>query len=315
VVREVTGEDVTLDELGGPAVHERTGVCHAVAPTEADAAILTRELLSYLPDRAGASPSSRDPEEPLLDDPGAPVPSNGRQVYDMRMVVRALVDRGALLEIQSRWARNMLIGFARVEGRSVGIVANQPRYLGGILDAEAAQKAARFIRTCNLFGIPLLVLVDTPGFLPGTGQERGAVIRHGAKLVHAFAEATVPSVTVVLRKAFGGAYITMNSRELGADMVLAWPGAELGVMGAPQAVGVVNRRDLAASADPERLRARLADSYAEEHLTTAGAAAGGHIDEVIHPSESRDRIADAFEVFAHVDHDAANGIIGRNLPL
>ena len=316
VVREVTGEDVTLDELGGPAVHEKTGVCHAVAPTEADAAILARELVSHLPDRAGGRPPSwRDPEDPLRRDPAAAVPLNGRKVYDMRDVVRTLVDRSAFLEMQPRWARNMLIGFARIDGRSVGIVANQPRYMGGILDAEGAQKAARFIRTCNLFGVPLLVLVDTPGFLPGTGQEKGAVIRHGAKLVHAFAEASVPSVTVVVRKAFGGAYIAMNSRQLGADLVLAWPGAELGVMGAPQAVGVIHRREMAASDDPERLRARLAEGYAAEHLTTAGAAADGHVDEVIAPETTRDRVAEAFAVLGQVEHDTATGIRGRNLPL
>jgi acetyl-CoA carboxylase carboxyltransferase component len=193
-----------------------------------------------------------------------------------------------------------------------------------VLDAETAQKAARFVRTCNCFGIPLLVMVDTPGFMPGSTQEKAAVIRHGAKLVHAFAEAAVPSVTLVLRKAFGGAYITMNSRALGADLVLAWPGAELGVMGAGQAVGVVHRRELAAAEDPVALRADLGSRYAAEHLTTSVAGAGGHVDEVIPPHETRSRIAEAFDVLSrepsaksHVSHrsvvELAND--GRNVPL
>jgi acetyl-CoA carboxylase carboxyltransferase component len=296
-------------------VHERNGVCHAVAPTEADAAILARDLLAYLPDRAGQAPPRRDPEEPLGFLPDSPVPTEHRKVYDMRHVAATLVDRSRILEIQPRWARNMLVGFARIDGRPVGLVANQPRYLGGVLDAASAQKAARFIRTCNLFGLPLLVLVDTPGFLPGTRQEGEAVIRHGAKLVHAFSEATVPSVTVILRKAFGGAYITMNSRPLGADLVLAWPGAQLGVMGAPQAVGVVHRRRLEAADDPVALRAGLAAEYAAEHLETGVAAGGGHVDEVIAPSETRSRVAEAFAVLGAMPATGENTQRARNLPL
>jgi acetyl-CoA carboxylase carboxyltransferase component len=185
----------------------------------------------------------------------------------------------------------VVCAFARLEGRAVGIVASQPRHLGGVLDAAASEKAARFVRTCNAFGLPLLVLVDTPGFLPGSRQEKGAVIRHGAKLVHAFAESTVPSVTVVLRKAFGGAFIAMNSKALGADVVFAWPGAELGVMGAEQAVAIVNRREIAAAGDPAQARRRLARAYAGEHLGVEQAIAEGYVDEVIAPKGTRERIA------------------------
>ncbi len=179
------------------------------------------------------------------------MPLEDRKVYDVRDVARALLDGGRMLEISPRWARNVVCAFGRLDGRSVGVVANQPRYLGGVLDVDASQKAARFVRTCNLFDIPLLVLVDTPGFLPGTKQEKLGVIRHGAKLVYAFAECTVPRVTVVLRKAFGGAYIAMNSKDLGADFVFAWPSAQLGVMGAPQAIEIINRREIEAAEDPE----------------------------------------------------------------
>jgi acetyl-CoA carboxylase carboxyltransferase component len=206
----------------------------------------------------------------------------------------------------------MVCGFARMEGKAVGIVANQPRYIGGVLDSESATKAARFVRTCNAFGLPLVVFVDTPGFLPGSKQERGGVIRHGAKLVHAFAEATVPKVTVVLRKAFGGAFIAMNSRELGADYVFAWPQAQLGVMGAKQAVGIVARRDIAAADDPEAHRDELADRYADEHLTAAVAAAEGHVDEVILPADTRRRVCEALST---LDGIAQPAIGVRNIPL
>ena len=212
-------------------------------------------------------------------------------MYDVRDVIRRIVDAGRMLEVSERWARNMVTGFARIEGRSVGIVANQPHHLGGTIDSEAAQKAARFVRTCNSFGIPLVVLVDAPGFLPGSRQEASGVIRHGAKLLHAFAEATVPRVTVVLRKAFGGAYITMNSRDLGADLAFAWPHAEIGVMGAGQAVGVISRREIAAADDPDATRAALAGEYAAEHLSASIAAREGFIDEVIEPIETRARLA------------------------
>ena len=198
------------------------------------------------------------------------MPDEPRRVYDVRDVIRGLVDGGELLEIAAGWARNLVTGMARIDGRPVGVIANQPRYLGGVLDAASSEKGARFVSKCDAFGIPLLVLVDTPGYMPGTRQEGAGVIRHGASLVHAFAQATVPRITVILRKAFGGAFITMNSKDLGADYVFAWPGAEIGVMGARPAVGVIHRRELALAEDPEAERERLARHYAESQLRAAG---------------------------------------------
>jgi acetyl-CoA carboxylase carboxyltransferase component len=307
VVREVMGEDVTAEELGGPRVHERNGVAHFVAEDDADAALLVRDLLDHLPGAPERKPAAAPPY--AVEDC---VPVEERKVYDVRDVARALADEGRLLEWSPRWARNIVCGFARMEGRAVGIIANQPRHLGGVLDAEAAAKGARFVRTCNAFGLPLVVLVDTPGFLPGTRQEAYGVIRHGAKLVHAFAEATVPKVTVVLRKAFGGALIAMNSRDLGADYVFAWPQAQLGVMGAKQAVGIVSRREIAAAEDPLAHRDSLAESYADEHLSADRSAAEGHVDEVILPSETRARLCQALATLDGIAEPVA-GV--RNIPL
>jgi len=291
VVSEVTGEDVDMASLGGTRVHERNGVCHFTAPTEADGALMARDLLDYLPQHGGESPATWPSVAPPELAPDRTVPSQARKVYDVRHLAAALVDGGRLMEVSPRWSRNIVCAFARLDGRAIGIVANQPKHLGGVLDADSAQKAARFVRMCNSFGLPLLVLVDTPGFLPGSRQEKGGVIRHGAKLVHAFAEATVPSVTVILRKAFGGAFIAMNSKALGADYVFAWPQAELGVMGAEQAVGILDRREIAAAEDPAAHRRRLARAYAETHLHVDGAGADGFIDEVITPDSTRARIA------------------------
>src|SRR5581483_9543713 len=190
-----------------------------------------------------------------------------------------------------RWARNVVTTFARIDGRPVGIVANQPRYLGGVLDAEGSEKAARFVNFCDSFGLPLVAVVDTPGFMPGSRQEQAGVIRHGASLVRAFAAARVPQLTVILRKSYGGAYITMNSRDLGADLVLAWPDAELGIMSARAAVGIVHRRELRLASDVEAERKRLADAYADEHLRAEAAAAAGFVDEIVEPAETRDRLA------------------------
>jgi acetyl-CoA carboxylase carboxyltransferase component len=250
--------------------------------------------------------------EPMGDLPDAHVPVSDRQIYDVRDVARTLVDGGRLLEVSPRWARNIMTAFARVDGRAVGVIANNPRYLGGVLDADSATKAARFVRTCDLYGLPLVVLVDTPGFLPGTKQEAGGVIRHGAKLVHAFAAATVPRITVVLRKAFGGAFIAMNSRDLGADLVLAWPRAQIGVMGPKQAVDLVHRREIAAAEDKVEARDRLAAAYAEEHLTAASAAAEGVIDELVPPSGTRPRIVSALQTLATSDRPFRPA---RNIPL
>ena len=312
VVAEVMGEEVTGDELGGPRVHERNGVCHMTAPSEVDAALLARDLLDYLPQHSGERPQRWPAVAPPGFVPDAVVPTEQREVYDVREVVRSIADGGRLQEVSPKWARNVVCAFARLDGRAVGVVANQPRYLGGVLDADAATKAARFVRTCNLFGLPLVVLVDTPGFMPGTKQEQAGVIRHGAKLVHAFAEATVPRITVILRKAFGGAFIAMNSKELGADLVYAWPQAQVGVMGAQQAVGIVDRRAIASADDPVAERDRRAVAYAAEHLTAQGAVADGHVDELIAPSDTRDRLAAAL---GHMETATRTLRPAGNLPL
>jgi acetyl-CoA carboxylase carboxyltransferase component len=313
VVREALGEEVGAEELGGTAVHQRNGVCHLVAEDDAAAIALTRDLLAHLPQSASERPPLAPPAAPGGEDPGALVPTEPRRVYDVRAPARAIADRGELLELAPHWAPNVVTALARLEGRAVGLVANQPRHLAGCLDADAGQKAARVVRTCNAFGLPLVVLVDTPGFLPGTVQEGAGVIRHGAKLLHAFAEATVPRVTIVLRKAYGGAYITMNAKDLGADLTFAWPGAEIGVMAARQAVGLVHRRELeAANGDRDALRAELAEAYADAHLGADVAAREGFVDEVISPPETRARLAWALESLAGTPRDGGRG---GNIPL
>jgi methylmalonyl-CoA decarboxylase subunit alpha len=293
VVREALGEQISAADLGGPRVHDRNGVCHLVVSDELEAATRVRQLLSYLPSSAGEQLPSAAPMEPELFDPGSVVPLEPRRAYDIRDALMGIIDAGSMLELWPRWARNVVTALARIEGQPVAVVANQPHHLGGVLDATASEKAARFIGFCDSFGVPLLAVVDTPGFMPGSRQEQAGVIRYGASLVRAFASASVPKLTVVLRKAYGGAYITMNSRDLGADLVLAWPQAELGIMSARAAVGIVHRRDLEAAEDPEAERRRLADLYADEHLRAESAAAGGFIDEVIEPADTRRRVAAA----------------------
>jgi acetyl-CoA carboxylase carboxyltransferase component len=312
VVRQVTGEDVDAAELGGPRVHAKNGVCQFVADDDIDAIRLARELLAHLPQRAGEAAPMAPPAIPRSTDPSAIVPESARSVYDVRGVIEALVDNGHLLEVSDRWARNMVTALCRIEGRPVGVIANQPWYLGGVIDAAASQKAAKFVRLCNSYGLPLVVLVDTPGFLPGTKQEELGVIRHGAKLLHAFAEAVVPKVTVVLRKAFGGGYITMNSKDLGADLALAWPDAQIGVMGAKQAVGIVHRRDIEAADDPEAERDRLAEEYEDGHVSAIIAAREGQIDELVEPKDTRPRLAGAI---AALSHGGQYGNGGGNIPL
>ncbi len=298
VVREALGEEIDAAGLGGPHVHDRNGVCHLVERDELSAAARVRDLLGYLPSSTGDPLPRAESLEPLYPDPGTFVPAASRSAYDVRDALGAIVDRDSLLELCPRWARNLVTALARIDGHPVAVVANQPRHLGGVLDAAGSEKAARFVGFCNSFGLPLIVLVDTPGFMPGSKQERAGVIRHGASLVRAFAAATVPKFTVVLRKSYGGAYITMNSRDLGADMVLAWPGAELGIMSARAAVGIVNRRELRVAGDPEAERDRLADAYAHEHLRADSAAGEGFVDEIIEPGETRDRLAWALHAFA-----------------
>lgn len=298
VVREALGEEIDAAGLGGPHVHERNGVCHLVERDETSAAARVRALLAYLPSAAGQPPPRFAAVGPEHADPGAFVPAAARSAYDVRDALSAIIDCDSLQELCPRWARNVVTALARIDGRPVGIVANQPRHLAGVLDAEAAEKAARFVGFCDSFGLPLVAIVDTPGFMPGSRQEQAGVIRYGAGLVRAFAAACVPKFTVVLRKSYGGAYITMNSRDLGADLVLAWPAAELGIMSARAAVGIVNRRELRSAEDGEAARDRLAATYAYEHLRAESAAAEGFVDEIIPPAETRDRLSAALEAFA-----------------
>jgi methylmalonyl-CoA decarboxylase subunit alpha len=291
VVEKVTRERVSALELGGPKVHGRNGVAHLLAEGDVHAAELVRTALAHLPSKAGGGLPLYPPADPAPGDPGAVLPGRDREVYDVRDVAARLFDGGELLELGPKWARNLVVGFARVEGMPVGLIANQPRFLGGCLDADSSQKGAWFVDLCDRFELPLVVLVDTPGFLPGVAQEQAGVIRHGASLLRAFGVATTPRITVTLRQAYGGAHIVMNSRDLGADLTLAWPHAKIGVMGPTQAVQVVNRREIAAGADAQA----LADAYAAEHLPVRVAASRGFVDEIVAPGETRERIAFALE--------------------
>jgi acetyl-CoA carboxylase carboxyltransferase component len=296
VVQAVTGEQVTAAALGGDAVHARNGVCQFVADTVVEATLLARALLSYLPQNAWESPPEVGSRPPQEGDPAAVVPQVNSRVYDVREVAARIVDGESLLEVSPRWARNLVTAFARLDGKPIGLVANQPRHIGGVIDAMAAEKGARFVRTCNSYGIPLVVLVDTPGFMPGKTQESAGVIRYGAKLLHAFIEAEVPKLTVVLRQAYGGGFITMNCKELGADFAFAWPWARIGVLGAAQAVGFTHRREIEAAEDPDQTRRRLADQYAAQHLDASIAARDGVVDELIDPAETRGRLIGALRV-------------------
>jgi propionyl-CoA carboxylase beta chain len=292
-VREVTGEDVSFTELGGSRVAERSGLASIVTGDASDAAGCARELLSYLPSRVGAdAPIERGWRAPK-EDPSIAVPTAQKATYDIRTVIERIVDVGSFREVRSGGARNMCVGFARLEGRPVGIVANQPRFLAGAIDIDASRKGAWFVALCDRMGLPLAVLVDTPGFLPGTAQESGGVIPAGAGFLSSFVEASVPKATVVIRKAFGGAYIVMNARDLGADYTFAWPSAEIAVLGAQGAVKILERKRLAASDDPDGLRAELEEDYRDRFLSPWPAARGGFIDEVIEPKDTRRRLVRA----------------------
>jgi propionyl-CoA carboxylase beta chain len=293
VIRSVTGETVGIEDLGGARVHASlTGNAHYLAADEEDAISYVQELLSYLPSNylddppvhpvdAVLTQTSRDTELDTL------IPDAPGRGYDMREVVGRIVDDGELLEVHQDFARNILCGFARIEGRSIGVVANQPLNLAGSLDINASEKAARFVRFCDAFSIPILTLVDVPGFLPGTVQEHGGIIRRGAKLGFAYIESTVPKVTVIVRKAFGGGYAVMGSKELGADVCFAWPTAEIGVMGAASGVDMLFHRDLAGAQDPEPLRGLLARQYRETLTSPYVAAEYGCVDDIIAPAETR----------------------------
>ncbi len=295
VIEAVTGERATAEELGGARTSNSVnGNAHFLAADEGDALDTVRDLLSYLP----ANNLERPPEfAPGSVADGAPldeiVPDRLGQAYDMRDILHAVVDDGELLHVQELFAPNIICALARVEGASVGVVANQPLHLAGVLDIDASEKAARFVRFCDAFGIPLLTFADVPGYLSGVRQERGGIIRRGAKLLYAYAEATVPKVTVVVRKAYGGGYAVMGSKHLGADLNLAWPTARIAVMGAEGAVGVLHRRQLAAAADPEALRADLVAAYESTHGTPYLAAERGYVDDVIAPRDTRAHVSRA----------------------
>ncbi|WP_405856553.1 acyl-CoA carboxylase subunit beta [Streptomyces sp. NBC_01515] len=295
VIEAVTGERTTAEELGGARTSNSVnGNAHFLAADEGDALDTVRDLLSYLP----ANNLERPPEyAPGSVADGAPldavVPDRLGQAYDMRDILHAVVDDGELLHVQELFAPNIICALARVEGASVGVVANQPLHSAGVLDIDASEKAARFVRFCDAFGIPLLTFADVPGYLSGVRQERGGIIRRGAKLLYAYAEATVPKVTVVVRKAYGGGYAVMGSKHLGADLNLAWPTARIAVMGAEGAVGVLHRRQLAAAADPEALRADLVAAYESTHGTPYLAAERGYVDDVIAPRDTRVHVSRA----------------------
>jgi acetyl-CoA carboxylase carboxyltransferase component len=295
VVKTVTGEEVTLEELGGAMSHaSKSGVATFVAGDEKACLDDVRYLLSYLP-------QNNMEEPPLLDTGDDPdrlcpelrdlLPASPNLPYDMHQVVQAVLDDGEFMEYFPHWARSILCGFGRVDGRTVGVVGNQPMVLAGVLDIESSEKAARFVRTCDAFNIPLITFVDVPGFLPGVDQEYGGIIRHGAKLLYAYCESTVPRIQVITRKAYGGAYVVMNSKSIGADLAFAWPSAELAVMGPQGAVEIVYRRELQQAADPVARRAELVAEYTERYANPYAAAERGYIDDVIDPAETRSVLA------------------------
>ncbi len=297
VVKEVTGEETSFEELGGARVHASvSGVAHFLASSEEEAFETVRRLLGYLPDNYEAPlpiVETGDPPERRSDAAGSVVPEDPGRPYDVRLVVEDVFDRGSFLEVQPLWGQSIVTGFARLGGIPVCVVASQPLVASGAIDVNASVKAARFIRFCDAFGLPIIMLVDVPGYMPGVDQEHGGIIRHGAKMIYAYAEATVPKVTVVLRKAYGGAYIAMGSRGLGADIVYAWPTAEIAVLGARAAVKILHRRRLREAEDPEELARRLEEEYRREMLNPIRAAELGLVDEVIEPGETRERLYNA----------------------
>ena len=306
VIRAVTHEEIDSESLGGATVHTtKSGVAHLAAANEAAALDAARAILSYLPQNNLADPAvaaSEDPADRADAELDTIIPNDAHVPYDMHDVIARVVDDGEFLEIQPGWAQNMLVGFARLGGRSVGVVAQQPAVLAGALDIEASTKAARFVRTCDCFNVPLVTFVDVPGFLPGVGQEHGGIIRHGAKLLFAFAEATVPKLTVITRKAYGGAYDVMSSKHIRGDMNFAWPTAEIAVMGAEGAVNIIFRdtiadgADAADATDAEDERQKLVERYRSEFANPYVAAARGYVDDVIKPSETRARLIAALRM-------------------
>lgn len=299
IVRDICGEEVSIAELGGSAVHRANGVCQLVVADDVEATGQARRLLSYLQRRTGEGAKAVIADRQPAADPGALLPPRPSSTYDVREVVAALVDGEDFFEVDARWARNLVTGFARIDGHAIGVVANQPKFMGGVIDAHASDKASCFVEMCNAYALPLVVLIDTPGFMPGTRQESDGIIRRGANIVRAFAAASVPRFTVILRKAYGGAYIAMNSVHLGATLAYAWPDAEIGVMDPSSAVSLIHRAALADSSDPDRLLLSLAAEYRHEHCTALGAAHRGFVDEVIEPTQTRARLRTALAAERH----------------
>ncbi|MDK2867718.1 MAG: methylmalonyl-CoA decarboxylase subunit alpha [Clostridiales bacterium] len=302
VIKTVTGEEVTAEALGGAMTHNSvSGVAQFIASDDEACIAEIRRLLSFLPsnnmETAPEYTSAQDVNEtaPWLNEM---MPDNPNKPYDMYDIIKTIVDEGDYYEYMSHFGKNIVTCFARIDGKTVGIIANQPKYLAGCLDISASDKAARFIRTCDAFNIPILTIVDTPGFLPGTQQEYGGIIRHGAKMLYAYSEATVPMVTLIVRKAYGGAYIAMGSRHLGADILLAWPTAEIAVMGPQGAANIVFRNEIKESDDPKVTRERVIKAYTDEFATPYKAAERGFVDDVIEPAATRPRLADAFDMLA-----------------
>jgi acetyl-CoA carboxylase carboxyltransferase component len=302
VVKAVTHEEVTFEELGGASVHsEKSGVCHVAADSEADTLYLIRKLLMYLPQN-----NMEDPPFLLSDDPlrmderlDALIPDDPNKPYDIKEVIRMIVDGGQFFEIHENYAANIVVGFARLGGHSVGIVANQPAVLAGVLDIDASEKGARFVRFCDSFNIPIITFEDVPGFLPGTNQEHHGIIRSGAKLLYAYCEATVPKLTVITRKAYGGAYCVMSSKHIRSDLNLAWPSAEIAVMGPDGAVNIIFRKDLEKAEDPLQRKAELVAEYRQKFASPYVAAERGYIDDVIEPKETRPRLINALEMLSN----------------
>ena len=302
VIKTVTGEDVSHEELGGAITHNSvSGVAHFASSSEDELFDLVRDLLSFLPPNNVDDPpvydaSGTEDDVPELDNV---VPQNANQPYDMNEVISLIVDDAEFLEVQPLWARNIIIGFGRLGGRTVGVVANQPKVLAGTLDIDASSKAARFVRFCDAFNIPLLTFVDVPGFLPGVDQEYGGIIRHGSKLLYAYCEATVPKLTVITRKAYGGAYVVMSSRSIRSDVSFAWPSAEIAVMGSDAAVRLIFRREISSAEDPTEREQELIAEYKHLFATPYQAAGRGHIEAVIQPAETRRRLVQALEMLRH----------------
>ena len=300
VVKTVTHEEVTSEELGGAKTHAtKSGVTHFTAPHEAAAIEQAKQVLSFLPQNCEEDPlllnyqKTSDEKREKLD---SLIPESAQQPYDIREAIFEIADAESFLEVQTDYAENIVVGFARLAGRSIGIVANQPAFLAGVLDIHASKKAARFVRTCDAFNVPLLVLEDVPGFLPGTDQEWNGIITNGAKLLYAFSEATVPRITVITRKAYGGAYDVMNSRNIGADMVYSWPTAEIAVMGAKGAAEIIFRKEISSATDPAAKLAEKEAEYAELFAHPYNAASRGYVDEVITPSDTREKLIRAFDM-------------------